>query len=145
MISSGLKLKHFRNVDSLFHFPKSKPPILLPCCPTISSPCSIRFNSHFPYRSTKVPLKCAPLPSSDSLPPDLSDAPTQTEQNSMSILEILKQSNSYLPHVLIASILLALIYPPSLTWFTSSKMNQAQELYWWLVLVVPSFQVMLLS
>ena len=26
-----------------------------------------------------------------------------------------------------------------------SKMNQAQELYWWLVLVVPSFQVMLLS
>ncbi|KHN42731.1 probable sodium/metabolite cotransporter BASS5, chloroplastic [Glycine soja] len=119
MISSGLKLKHFRNVDSLFHFPKSKPPILLPCCPTISSPFSIRFNSHFPYRSTKVPLKCAPLHSSDSLPPDLSDAPTQTEQNSMSILEILKQSNSYLPHVLIASILLALIYPPSLTWFTS--------------------------
>lgn len=37
----------------------------------------------------------------------------------MSILEILKQSNSYLPHVLLASILLAILYPPSLTWFTS--------------------------
>ncbi|KAJ1416058.1 Sodium/solute symporter superfamily [Sesbania bispinosa] len=39
--------------------------------------------------------------------------------NSMSILEILKQSNSFLPHVLIASTVLALTFPPSLTWFTT--------------------------
>jgi len=48
---------------------------------------------------------------------------SQMEQNSISILEILKQSNSYLPHVLIASILLALIYPRSLTWFTSRSVD----------------------
>ncbi|KAG4993168.1 hypothetical protein JHK86_029995 [Glycine max] len=127
MISSGLKPKHFNNVHSLFNLSKSQQPpnpIIVPCCRTntnnnISSPFSIRFNSPFPYRSPKIPLKCAPLHSSDSLPPDPSSASTQMEQNSMSILEILKQSNSYLPHALIASILLALIYPRSLTWFTS--------------------------
>ena len=48
---------------------------------------------------------------------------SQVEQNSISILDILKQSNSYLPHVLIASILLALIYPRSLTWFTSRSVD----------------------
>ncbi|KAK4260491.1 hypothetical protein QN277_003594 [Acacia crassicarpa] len=34
------------------------------------------------------------------------------------ILKILKESNSLLPHVVLASTLLALIYPPSFTWFT---------------------------
>ncbi|OIV94605.1 hypothetical protein TanjilG_06631, partial [Lupinus angustifolius] len=42
-----------------------------------------------------------------------------TKQNSVPILEILKQSNTLLPHVVIASTLLALIFPPSFTWFTS--------------------------
>ncbi|XP_061357824.1 probable sodium/metabolite cotransporter BASS5, chloroplastic [Gastrolobium bilobum] len=41
------------------------------------------------------------------------------KRNSMSILKILKQSNSLLPYVVLASILLALIYPNSFTWFTS--------------------------
>lgn len=36
-----------------------------------------------------------------------------------SFVEILKQSNSILPHVVLASTLLALVYPPSFTWFTS--------------------------
>ncbi|GLT90974.1 hypothetical protein SLE2022_088860 [Rubroshorea leprosula] len=36
-----------------------------------------------------------------------------------SLVEILKQSNSILPHVVLASTVLALVYPPSFTWFTS--------------------------
>uniref|UniRef100_A0A2P2JJZ7 Sodium/metabolite cotransporter n=1 Tax=Rhizophora mucronata TaxID=61149 RepID=A0A2P2JJZ7_RHIMU len=41
------------------------------------------------------------------------------EQKRTSILNILKQSNSVLPHVIIASTLLALVFPPSFTWFTT--------------------------
>ncbi|XP_047168189.1 probable sodium/metabolite cotransporter BASS5, chloroplastic [Vigna umbellata] len=131
MISGAVK--QFHNIHStrlsLLCLSKPKSPIMLSssCFSTnnnISSPISIRFNSLFPYRNSNIPsLHFASLDSSDSLPPDPSQiqtsASTQVEQNSISILEILKQSNSYLPHVLIASILLALIYPRSLTWFTS--------------------------
>ncbi|XP_048132133.1 probable sodium/metabolite cotransporter BASS6, chloroplastic isoform X3 [Rhodamnia argentea] len=35
------------------------------------------------------------------------------------IIKILKESNSFLPHAVIASTLLALVYPPSFTWFTN--------------------------
>ncbi|XP_031391846.1 probable sodium/metabolite cotransporter BASS5, chloroplastic isoform X2 [Punica granatum] len=35
------------------------------------------------------------------------------------ILKILKESNSFLPHVVLASTLLAIFYPPSFTWFTN--------------------------
>lgn len=41
-------------------------------------------------------------------------------QNSMSLLDILKQSNSLLPYVALTSTLLALISPQSFTWFTAS-------------------------
>ncbi|XP_027361404.1 probable sodium/metabolite cotransporter BASS5, chloroplastic isoform X1 [Abrus precatorius] len=129
MISSGAKQLQLQLHN--IHYPRPllfpshnlpKPPISVRCH-SVSSPFSIRLHSHFQYQSPKLPLKCASLHSSDSLPPDPpihSSDPTQmTEQNSTSILEILKQSNSYLPHVLLASILLALIYPRSLTWFTS--------------------------
>ncbi|KAL3738052.1 hypothetical protein ACJRO7_019561 [Eucalyptus globulus] len=37
----------------------------------------------------------------------------------LSIVEVLKNSNSFLPHVVLASTLLALIYPPSFAWFTN--------------------------
>ncbi|AES94166.2 Na+-bile acid cotransporter [Medicago truncatula] len=40
-------------------------------------------------------------------------------QKPMSILEILKQANSILPYVVLASTLVALVFPPSFTWFTS--------------------------
>ncbi|XP_024029067.1 probable sodium/metabolite cotransporter BASS6, chloroplastic isoform X2 [Morus notabilis] len=43
------------------------------------------------------------------------------EQKEVSALEILKKANSFLPHVVLASILLALVYPPSFTWFTTSE------------------------
>ncbi|KAJ6326863.1 hypothetical protein OIU78_013867 [Salix suchowensis] len=41
------------------------------------------------------------------------------EQKEASIVDMLKQSNSLLPHVVLASTLLALVYPPSFTWFTT--------------------------
>ncbi|KAG8662160.1 hypothetical protein MANES_01G071200v8 [Manihot esculenta] len=41
------------------------------------------------------------------------------EEKNFSVLNILKQSNSLLPHAVLASTLLALVYPPSFTWFTS--------------------------
>ncbi|KDP25572.1 hypothetical protein JCGZ_20728 [Jatropha curcas] len=41
------------------------------------------------------------------------------KQKEFSIVNILQQSNSLLPHVVLASTLLALVYPPSFTWFTT--------------------------
>ncbi|MBA0845451.1 hypothetical protein Goarm_022242 [Gossypium armourianum] len=41
------------------------------------------------------------------------------KQKKASIVDILKQSNSILPHVVLASTIMALVYPPSFTWFTS--------------------------
>lgn len=40
-------------------------------------------------------------------------------QKKTTFVDILKQSNSLLPHVVLASTLLALIFPPSFAWFTS--------------------------
>jgi hypothetical protein len=43
-------------------------------------------------------------------------------------LEILKNSNSLLPPAILASTLLALIFPPSLTWFTTRYVYVPDEL-----------------
>ncbi|CAG7884118.1 unnamed protein product [Brassica rapa] len=40
-------------------------------------------------------------------------------ERASSIVETLKKANSILPHVVLASTILALLYPPSFTWFTS--------------------------
>lgn len=124
MISTGLNHRihshshSHSSRPSLLNLPK--PPISLLFPTNNNNNISVRLNSSFSYwspKEKKLPLKirCASLDSSDSTLPD----PTQMERKSMSILDILKQANSFLPHVLIASILLAIIYPPSLTWFTS--------------------------
>ncbi|XP_050226665.1 probable sodium/metabolite cotransporter BASS6, chloroplastic [Mercurialis annua] len=60
---------------------------------------------------------------SDSFDQDLSPN-TANQHNKIvvqefSIVNILKQANSLLPHVVLASTLLALFYPPSFTWFTT--------------------------
>ncbi|KAJ6347545.1 hypothetical protein OIU76_004094 [Salix suchowensis] len=61
---------------------------------------------------------------SDSLEPDpdqnyVTESSQMPEQKEASIVDMLKQSNSLLPHVVLASTLLALVYPPSFTWFTT--------------------------
>ncbi|ESQ38259.1 hypothetical protein EUTSA_v10028698mg [Eutrema salsugineum] len=37
--------------------------------------------------------------------------------NKVSIMEALKQANSFIPHVILSSTILALLHPPSFTWF----------------------------
>ncbi|KAE8683818.1 putative sodium/metabolite cotransporter BASS5 [Hibiscus syriacus] len=41
------------------------------------------------------------------------------ETKEATIADVLKQSDSFLPHVVLASTILALVYPPSFSWFTS--------------------------
>ncbi|WJX60385.1 putative sodium/metabolite cotransporter bass5, chloroplastic [Trifolium repens] len=105
----------------------------LRCCNNLSSPSSsfpIPFNSNFSHirlavSTTRLSLKCSSsINFSDSHPPDptpnhSSPAATTVKQTLLSILEILKNSNSLLPPAILASTLLALIFPPSLTWFTT--------------------------
>lgn len=43
----------------------------------------------------------------------------QVLKQEFSFVNILKQSNSFLPHVVLGSTLLALVFPPSFTWFTT--------------------------
>jgi hypothetical protein len=54
--------------------------------------------------------------------------PQTVKQTLLSILEILKNSNSLLPPAILASTLLALIFPPSLTWFTTRYVYVPDEL-----------------
>lgn len=61
---------------------------------------------------------------SGSLEPDGSssysnETPEILKPKKASFLTILKGANSILPHVVIASTVLALVYPPSFTWFTN--------------------------
>eukprot|EP01018_Ginkgo_biloba_P012857 Gb_31164 [translate_table: standard] len=45
--------------------------------------------------------------------------PKDSSFNGINILKVLKNANSFLPHVVVASTLLALVFPPSFTWFTN--------------------------
>ncbi|KAL9231069.1 hypothetical protein vseg_006336 [Gypsophila vaccaria] len=54
--------------------------------------------------------------SNDFLQPDSAVIPQEAKSE---LADILSKANSYLPHIVLASTLLALIYPPSFTWFTS--------------------------
>lgn len=60
---------------------------------------------------------------SDPVDPDepLNYAPLspQVLENKASFVDVLKKANSVLPQVVLASTILALVYPPSFTWFTS--------------------------
>ncbi|KAK3429090.1 probable sodium/metabolite cotransporter BASS6, chloroplastic [Eucalyptus grandis] len=69
--------------------------------------------------------KCKSGDFSEPLEPETGwESPAESIQPSVpgeqfSIVEVLKKSNSFLPHVVLASTLLALIYPPSFAWFTN--------------------------
>ncbi|KAJ9173491.1 hypothetical protein P3X46_016614 [Hevea brasiliensis] len=68
--------------------------------------------------------RCLPGKFSDPFEQDpgqnsITEQNKMVEQKKFSVVDILKQSNSLLPHVVLASTLLALVYPPSFTWFTT--------------------------
>ncbi|KAF3448434.1 hypothetical protein FNV43_RR09147 [Rhamnella rubrinervis] len=78
---------------------------------------SIRSQSDSPRR--RCVSKEFPDSESDSGQAYVSEPMEILQQKEISFVNILKKSNSFLPHVVLASTLLALIYPPSFTWFTS--------------------------
>lgn len=56
-------------------------------------------------------VKCAAQSSSDGFEPQVAEK--------KDLAHVLSKANSFLPHIVLASTLLALIYPPSFTWFTN--------------------------
>ncbi|CAA7410854.1 unnamed protein product [Spirodela intermedia] len=50
---------------------------------------------------------------------DGSDKVQEGRQNGLDVLRILKGANSFIPHIVLGSTVLALAYPPSFTWFTT--------------------------
>ncbi|KAK4486421.1 hypothetical protein RD792_009096 [Penstemon davidsonii] len=71
---------------------------------------------------SKVSLirKCAPGNISPEWSSSYASEPPKTlNQEEVSLLTILKGANSFLPQVVLASTVLALIYPPSFKWFTN--------------------------
>lgn len=68
--------------------------------------------------------KCFLAKAADSFDPDWAadSAVSDTQavnQRKLDLLKILKRANSIIPHVVLASTVLALVYPPSFTWFTN--------------------------
>ncbi|XP_020588969.1 probable sodium/metabolite cotransporter BASS5, chloroplastic isoform X2 [Phalaenopsis equestris] len=66
---------------------------------------SPKFTSHFERENTRE----------DSITP----TPDVERSKFDDVLSILKSANSIIPHVVLASTVLALVYPPSFTWFTT--------------------------
>ncbi|XP_024996329.1 probable sodium/metabolite cotransporter BASS5, chloroplastic isoform X2 [Cynara cardunculus var. scolymus] len=52
-------------------------------------------------------------------PPNYAPISPQIPEHKASFVDVLKKANSVLPQVVLASTILALVYPPSFTWFTS--------------------------
>ncbi|KAE8661800.1 putative sodium/metabolite cotransporter BASS5 [Hibiscus syriacus] len=104
-----------------FHLPKR---VQFPVLPQ-SCDFHVPVSSISQYGSSRfLECKCAPESVSGSFERDpgqeYGPEPNQmVEQKETTIGDILKQSNSFLPHVVLASTILALVYPPSFSWFTS--------------------------
>ncbi|XP_050376580.1 probable sodium/metabolite cotransporter BASS6, chloroplastic [Argentina anserina] len=102
-----------------YRLPYSPPPNL-----TFSVPPSHSLRVSLRHHSITPLCRCASVTSSDSFDSDsdqdYASQPHQIpQQNKVAFLELLKKSSSFLPHVTIASTLLALVFPPSFTWFTN--------------------------
>ncbi|KAL3499465.1 hypothetical protein ACH5RR_038558 [Cinchona calisaya] len=82
-------------------------------------------NSHPPCGKLRLVVpRCVSEKLSDCLQPDESSnystgTPKIPKPKEPSFLTILRGANSIIPHVVLASTVLALIYPPSFTWFTN--------------------------
>ncbi|KAB2000693.1 hypothetical protein ES319_D12G249600v1 [Gossypium barbadense] len=115
------RFNHVFLQNNSFHIPKRVQFSVLPQCSYIPVPLS----SVSQFRGSKfLECKCASEKVSESFERDpgqeFEPEPNQiVKQKKASIVDILKQSNSILPHVVLASTIMALVYPPSFTWFTS--------------------------
>ncbi|KAJ4956643.1 hypothetical protein NE237_013426 [Protea cynaroides] len=103
-------------------------------CSDRSSILSSALNSlQYPNSSFLIPLrkssrssvrKCLPEKAFDSFEPDrpsetIYELTEEIDKNESGVLQILKGANSIIPHVVLASTVLALVFPPSFTWFTT--------------------------
>ncbi|PPE02902.1 hypothetical protein GOBAR_DD00062 [Gossypium barbadense] len=115
------RFNHVFLQNNSFHIPKRVQFSVLPQSSYIPVPLS----SFSQFRGSKfLECKCASEKVSESFERDrgqeFEPEPNQiVKQKKASIVDILKQSNSILPHVVLASTIMALVYPPSFTWFTS--------------------------
>uniref|UniRef100_A0A0D9XFS3 Uncharacterized protein n=1 Tax=Leersia perrieri TaxID=77586 RepID=A0A0D9XFS3_9ORYZ len=50
---------------------------------------------------------------------DVLASPQIVEESKVDLLKILKSANTIIPHIVLGSTILALVYPPSFTWFTT--------------------------
>uniref|UniRef100_A0A0E0M3I8 Uncharacterized protein n=1 Tax=Oryza punctata TaxID=4537 RepID=A0A0E0M3I8_ORYPU len=50
---------------------------------------------------------------------DVFASPQIVEESKVDLLKILKSANTIIPHIVLGSTILALVYPPSFTWFTT--------------------------
>ncbi|XVF10732.1 hypothetical protein REPUB_Repub07fG0208000 [Reevesia pubescens] len=116
------RFNHVLFQNKSFHLPKQ---VQFPVLPLISSNVCVPVSSTSQFGSSRfLVCKCSSEKFSGSFETNTGredgQEPNQmVKQNKASIVEILKQSNSILPHVVLASTILALVYPPSFTWFTS--------------------------
>ncbi|XP_021283378.1 probable sodium/metabolite cotransporter BASS6, chloroplastic isoform X2 [Herrania umbratica] len=115
------RFNHVYLENSSFHLPKQ---VQFPVLP-LNSDVPVPVGSISQFGSSRpLVCKCASEKLSGSFERDPGqeyglESNQRVKQRKASIVEILKQSNSILPHVVLASTILALVYPPSFTWFTS--------------------------
>ncbi|GER44187.1 sodium Bile acid symporter family [Striga asiatica] len=84
-----------------------------------SSPKNLnRSNFSAKFSRAFIVCKCAPENSPPEQPSDHAFGSLEI-QDEISLMTILKGANSFLPQVVLASTVLALIYPPSFSWFTN--------------------------
>ncbi|XP_058215650.1 probable sodium/metabolite cotransporter BASS6, chloroplastic isoform X1 [Rhododendron vialii] len=85
----------------------------------------VPIDSVSPVRTSRFPLsRCVPEKlftefELNQTPNAEPEATQILDKKEMSFVDILKGANSILPQVVLASTILALVYPPSFTWFTS--------------------------
>eukprot|EP00252_Welwitschia_mirabilis_P025102 TRINITY_DN7713_c0_g1_i3.p1 TRINITY_DN7713_c0_g1~~TRINITY_DN7713_c0_g1_i3.p1 ORF type:complete len:312 (-),score=40.70 TRINITY_DN7713_c0_g1_i3:448-1383(-) len=88
-------------------------------------PSSLRFTVSVFQRQSQYRWNLTRSGLSDRMPGSREDDGKQTElpeayhKGWESIAKIFKNANSYIPHVVVASTLLALMFPPSFSWFTN--------------------------
>ncbi|XP_021735981.1 probable sodium/metabolite cotransporter BASS6, chloroplastic isoform X1 [Chenopodium quinoa] len=121
---NNLQLLHLRHLQFQRHrcssfslsLPRSLSLLSSKCSVSLSGPNSLALNPKIMKYgcSCNVVVKCVPKDFESE-----SNVVPQEVEKIEDISNILSKANSFLPHVVLASTLLALAYPPSFTWFTN--------------------------